>query len=475
MRYRLASATGEVLDEGEGRAEVVDGALVVSPALGQPLRVRPRDVAALDEPEPYVVALRLREGPVLTLLQMGALRTQVLADFARQRADDLSSALLLAGIGRPESFTGAVGGVDAELRLYDDAFVALPAAGEPVQVPYSFVESVETDASGYRIEVGIGEDAPLVVQRLARRTSEFLDLLRSRVTASRGRTSAFVGALLPGLGPVTLRSAAGLLRDGVAASRASLDGIDTGIWPGLVASVATADRLAGVEHLSRLGEAHLGFHQLVSVERSAQGATGWAPTAPTVVTDHDRTTGGLGTGIGGALTAGAFGDAPSPDAFGQGFGGQLGSMAALSMLGLMPGLGSSAGDRQAAPRADVERSTLTPPGTDLAALTAAGDAPTVLAFLVVQTGARTVVEVLNEPDHATFVFASGPDGLRRLNRGLALLHFQVSAVTAEAGLSSRYAAAIERLEHLRALRSALVGRAIHTDGWRAQLDRLLRG
>ena len=82
--------------------------IVVSPTVGQPVRVRPRDVAALDEPEPYVVRLRLREGPALTLSQLGALRTQLLEQFSRARGEDLTSALLLAGVGRPESFDGAL-------------------------------------------------------------------------------------------------------------------------------------------------------------------------------------------------------------------------------------------------------------------------------------------------------------------------------------------------------------------------------
>ena len=61
MRFRLTAPTGQVLDEGEGRAELAGGALVVSPALGQPLRIRPADITEVSEPEPFVVRLRLAD------------------------------------------------------------------------------------------------------------------------------------------------------------------------------------------------------------------------------------------------------------------------------------------------------------------------------------------------------------------------------------------------------------------------------
>jgi hypothetical protein len=61
-----------------------------------------------------------------------------------------------------------------------------------------------------------------------------------------------------------------------------------------------------------------------------------------------------------------------------------------------------------------------------------------------------------------------------LNRALALLGFRVEGIYADgSGAGSRYRRAVERLEHLRVLRDAFVGRAIHTDGWAGSLERLL--
>src|SRR5947209_1874280 len=99
MRFRLTAADGRLLDEGEGVVELAAGALVVSPAFGQPLRVPPADVVEITEPEGYGIRVVLREGAVLDLYQLGRLRGQVLAELTEARGADSVSTLLLRGVG----------------------------------------------------------------------------------------------------------------------------------------------------------------------------------------------------------------------------------------------------------------------------------------------------------------------------------------------------------------------------------------
>ena len=82
---------------------------------------------------------------------------------------------------------------------------------------------------------------------------------------------------------------------------------------------------------------------------------------------------------------------------GSGFGG--GGFAGL-------GGGPSRGRRTRSSRApNVERGRLTPEHTDYDALSASGEEPTVLAFALCLTRTRyAVYEVLNESDHATYVY-----------------------------------------------------------------------
>ena len=485
MHFRLTAATGQVLDEGEARAEMQTGVLVVSPDIGQPIRVRPADVAEVSEPAPFVVRLRLREGPALDLSQMGAMRTQLLAQLGDARVDDTVDSLLLRGLGKPERFPGAANEVEAEIRLYEDTLVAVPVSGEPVQIPFSFVESVTTDASGYRVTVAGEGGETLVLNRMARRTDELVKLLREKVSAARSRTGAFLGEILPGLGPIAARSAAALLRDGVAAWKTDLDAVDATIWPALVTAATRQQRAAGVETLQGLGDCAIGFSQRISVTQDAQGVKPWRDSAVQPVLDHGGTPtmpGGMAGMMGAGMMAAGGPFALGFDAAfgGEGMGGMALGMLGMGMLG-STGVGAPSGTaHQPQGRPDVSRGTLTPESTDSSQLTLAGGGddgndPVVLAFVLCHTGTRLVYEVLNVGDHASYVYdAPDRDAVRRLNRALMLIDFHVPAVYQDAqSAGSQYRRAAERLPELQVLRTAFRGRAIHTDGWEQQLRGLL--
>jgi len=467
MRFRLTAADGRLLDEGEGAVEFAAGALVVTPAFGQPLRVAPADVVEIGEPGEYGIRLVLREGPTLDLLQLGRLRGQVLAELRDARTEGTVRDLLLDGVGRPEVFPGAVDDAPAELRLYDDALVTLPERGEPDKLPYPFIRSVFLD--GYRLTLEVAGREPVTVSRLARRTSEFTDLLRDRVGTAAGRTSAFLGALLPGLGALALRDVAGRLRDGVAAARRDLDAVNPTIWPALVGAATLPERATCLATLAELGELWIGFKQTVSVQRDAVGVQPWADPSVTPAFQHDGGAGSFAPGLGGMLSAGIVSG-------GLGFDGPFqayGSMLALQFLGT-----ASGAPHAIRPRADVRRGLLVPASTDYGALTATGGRPTVLAFALCLTESGALVyEVLNETDHASYVYrARSADEAVALNRALDLIGFRVSAIYSDAdSAGSPYRSAAQRLPALRMLRDAYTGRVIHSDDWAARLSAALSG
>jgi hypothetical protein len=510
VHYRLVAPSGQVLDEGDGTTAITDGAVVVTPQMGQPIRVRPVDIAEISEPQPYVVRLRLNEGPSLDLSMLGNMRTQLMAQIGDVRTDDSVSELLLAGIGKPEKFPGAVNDVTAEVRLYDDALVTIPQSGPPNQVPYSFIQDVITDASGYRITVTVVGDAPVVVTRMAQRTSEFIDLLRRRVGDARGRTAAFLGALLPGLGTLGQRTVAATLRDGVAGAKRDLDAVDTTVWQSLVDAAALPNRVPRVATIAQLGDAYIGFKQWVTVEEDAKGVSGWPDPSKEPNMDHG---GGpsMPGGLGGALTAGVLMGGPpqigGAGGFGANFGGPMGGMLALGMLGGMGRMGGGmmgggmmgggmmgggmmgggmmgggqfAAQHTIQKRDDVHHRTLTPASTDYDALSAqpqeGAELPTVLGFCMALTpSGKLVYEVLNVGNHATYVY-NCPDlaSMQALNRALTLIRFHVEAIYQDAAAAgSKWRTAVERLPYLQNLRTSLVGRAIHVDDWESQLQKLL--
>jgi hypothetical protein len=353
MRYRLIDAGGRVLDEGEGEASVEDGSLLLPQA---DLRVAPAAVKEVVETaQPYGLRLAFTDGGTLELTMLGRMRGQLFAELGDARKSDL-------GIGAPETFTAVVDGVRGELQVYEDCLVTVATE----RIPFSFIDGV-TEAD-YRVTIAVTGRAALTASALGRRTTEFAKLLDDRGQQARKRTSAFLGALLPDLGPMTLRSLAMILRDGRAGSPEDLDGIDPAIRPALLNAATHPECRTELAQLTTLGPVWIGFAQTTSVRRPAVGVEAWHDSAPAPhLYSHDYTTRGLW----------------SP-------------ALAYGMLGF--GFGAVPDSRSMTPRADVRHGLLTPAHDDLTALTVTGEAPTIQSFALCQAGDKTVYQVLNRPD-----------------------------------------------------------------------------
>jgi hypothetical protein len=124
---------------------------------------------------------------------------------------------------------------------------------------------------------------------------------------------------------------------------------------------------------------------------------------------------------------GAFGMGGGPGSFGFGEGfGAFGGYWAFRALGA--GM-NARGPRPMATRPDVTRGRLTPATEDLPALTAGGESPTVLAFVLAQGTGGVAYEVLNRADPVTYVFRGE---LAAVNRALDGAGFDPAALPAEA-------------------------------------------
>ena len=422
-QYRILSPAGE--ERGErvpADVEVADGVLVLRPPEGGVLRIPFGHISSVAEPEPFMVRIGLADGNAIELSRLGVMRTQLLAELRDGRGDAASAAAM--AVGEAAIFSGVSRGEPAEVRVYDDALLVIGAAGGE-RVSFSFVGAVRVQ--DYAVTVEVTGREPVIVSRLGRRTGELATLLDRRLAEARGRTAAFLGSLLPGLDPMALRTAAGLLRDGVAVPASTLGTIHPDLAGTLVQVATLPARRDAVAELARRTDLAIGFRQLVSVRRPAAGVTPWRDhaAAPHIGT-HDSPGGAFQPGMMGMMAAGVMaGGPPGPFGFGEGYGAFGGYWAYRAL-----GAGMNARQqRPMTPRPDVTRGCLTPATEDLSALVATGESPTVLAFALGRRPGRVVYEVLNQPEPMTFVYrADGADGLAMINRALDDAGFQAAAV-----------------------------------------------
>lgn len=509
--YRLISAAGTQIEDGQADVTVSAKAFVLAPAAGEVLRVPFGQISSVGEEEPYTLRIALADGTVIELSKLGVMRTQLLAELAGRRGD--SAARRAAAVGHAERFSAESQGSQAELRLYDDVLM-IGGAGTADRVSFSFMESVEN--VNYEVRIAVAGRPLITLSRLGRRTEEFARLISERITSARGRTAAFLGSLLPGLSAMELRGAAGRLRDGVAVPAAELNAIHPDLAAALIQFATLPERRDAIAELERRTELAIGFKQVRSVHREAEGVTPWQDHAAAPhIGEHESPGGFFAPGLAGMMAAGVMSGGPplggpgwgggpmwrggpggagyggggpggagywsGPGHGGGGYGGGTGGWGDAPWGGLggfdsgywaFRALGAgmkSGGDRPMVTRPDVRRGRLTPAREDLDALVATGADPTVLAFVLGTAGDRVVFEVLNLPGPPTFVYrAAGPDGLAVINRALDDAGFQVARVHGT-GLGAE----ARPDESAGLLAAALAGRAEHGPDWSGQVSRLL--
>ena len=510
-QYRLVGADGSVLEAGNGEVTVAGGILELQPAGGSALRVPPGRIASVAEPEPFTVLVTLADGTALELSRLGRMRTQFLEELRDARAE--VAAAETGAVGSGVRFTGAVPVSPADLHVFEDALLVV-ADGRVRRIAFSFV--ADTRVREYTVYIDVTGQDTLAVTRLGRRTDEFTALLGERLREARTRTSAFLGSLLPGLDPMALRAAAGVLRDGVAVPARELDVIHRDLSASLLRVAALPDRYPVVASLAERADLAIGFKQVASVRRAAVGVTPWRdPAATPHIGEHETPGGRFGAGLGGVMAAGVmaglgpggglggygpggygggyggpFGGGPGgygggygPGGYGGPFGGGPGGYGgfggywAFRALGGGLNLNSGSGPHQMTPRADVRRGLLTPETEDLAALTTSGADPTVLAFALLtpaRGGNPVAFTVLNLPEPATYVYqAGGLDPRGVVNHALDDAGF--AAAELHATTSGDLAAAHRQDAGSSPLAQALLATIPHDPGWPGQLSGLLVG
>lgn len=506
--YRLLAPGGGELESGHAEAEVTRGTLVISPDGGASLAVPFGKMASISEPQAFTIAVTLTDGHVIELTRLGAMRTQLLAELRDARADDAAQAA--GAVGKGEAFPGWVGDSAVEVHVYDDALLVV-GDGATWRLGFSFVEQVT--AENYAVTVALAGGVPVVISRLGRRASELASLLAERLREARTRTAAFLGSLLPGLDPMSQRSAAALLRDGVAVPAHALDAIHPDVTATLLRVTTLPERYAAVAALAQHADLAIGFKQAASVRVAATGVTPWHdPAIATHINEHEAPGGFFQQGLGGMIAMQAFG--PGGPLGGPGFGGPGFGLGGFGYGGLgLGGLGyggpfgggyerfggygggpggywayqalgnginwgaNPAGPpRPMTPRADVRRGRLTPSHEDLAALTASssgsGHEPTVLAFaLFASSRGRVAYDVLNLPEPATYVYEADGNARSVINRALDDAGFQAAEI--HAAVEQGLAAASRDDAPAVLLARSLVARVPHDQEWERQIAGLL--
>lgn len=239
VKYSLSSG-GQKLAEGDASARLTSSRLSVLPHFGEPLTVTYRDVldAIIGD---YDFVIKMAGDSTLTLSRLGYMYEDFVRAFTSLRNEVLLKDLLMddslrkSGVRaqflrRDESGKELVRG-KCQLRLYETGVVLLPDSGDPVRLPYSFLKEVGEDDVTLDLKLESGDSCQL--SSMGEEFEPVASTLSRAITELGLRTQTYLKGLLPDADPPTIWRAARLMRDGRAASKASLDAVSPAVWPQL--------------------------------------------------------------------------------------------------------------------------------------------------------------------------------------------------------------------------------------------------
>jgi hypothetical protein len=404
---------------------------------GPPLAFDLGDIDRLESGE-YEIRLSLYDGHDVVLTRFAKAFQDLDRQLREAYRDRLVQCLLVSDLDEVARFAGWVDlespdrtcAGPAELRVYESNLAVLPDVAQGFQWRLADIDRVALDEANYAVVVQRGEER-LRVGRLAKRTGELADTLRSRMRALGERSARTLHAVFPFLAPAQFSCLADMMREGTSASIARLGGLHPLVERVLLEGVVDTPLAPYVKALA--GRSAAPWFAGFKIIRSEA-----ADSAEEINPDVDPAS----SEDAGDSEAGA-GDVAEPAAGKD-----------LSMLEVGEGL-------------EALFWFFFP-------LSADGGEPTHVAWETTSHGGR-----------ATYVFRRDPTRpcdaeIAAINRGLVAVNFRREPIylddrTLQTTERYRhYAIAQRKLEDLRRVRQAFVGRAIHTTraAWAKKLESL---
>jgi hypothetical protein len=224
--------TGAISQSGPCRVTIEGANLRLIPEKGQPLALDLGDIQVF-APGGYNLSLELYTGKTIRLEHFGKAFQNLCHDLLEAYRDRLVQCLLLEDLEEIERFDGFAQfssndqrsfSSPAELRLYKSNIAVLPERATGLQWRLADIDSMEFDEATYRLEIASGKER-LVLTKLAKRTGEFMNRLRTAMDDISDKSAKILQSLFPFLAPDQFQEVAGVMKEGRPVSLAWMNSV----------------------------------------------------------------------------------------------------------------------------------------------------------------------------------------------------------------------------------------------------------
>lgn len=230
-KFDYLGEAGNSVQDGACRLTVDDASLRIVPEKGQPIALDLGDIDIFS-PGEYELPLKLYTGRTIVLHHFAKTFEDMRAALKDAYRGRLLQCLLLEDLEEIDRFEGFVQlnssagafACSSQLRLYKSNLAVLPDQATGLSWRLSDIDDMEFDESAYRLELHSGEET-LVISKLAKRTTEFVERLRAAVTDVTDRSAGIIQDAFPFLSPDQFQTMAALMKEGHAAPLADLSAV----------------------------------------------------------------------------------------------------------------------------------------------------------------------------------------------------------------------------------------------------------
>ena len=219
-KFEYLDPSGSVVQSG-ACTFMIDGAdFRLVPETGNVLAMDLGDIDVYS-PGDYRISLKLYTGNSIVLSRMGKTFQSICHDFQEAYQRRVLQCLLLEDleeIGRFDGFVDLDSSGDdfsgpAQLRICRSNLVILPATARGMHWRLSDIERIDFDESAYRLELR-SEAGRIIITKLAKRTREFMDCLKSAMQDLSENKAVILRSLFPFLSPDQFMQLAGMMKEG---------------------------------------------------------------------------------------------------------------------------------------------------------------------------------------------------------------------------------------------------------------------
>ena len=239
-KFQYLGQAGAAIQSESCRITIEDANLCLTPEKGQPLVL---DLGDIDffSPGDYQLSLKLYTGETIVLNQFGKTFQNLCHDLLEAYRNRLVQCLLLEDLEEIERFEGFVQfdstnytfSSPAQLKLYKSNLAILPETATGFHWRLSDFDTIDFDEATYKLELRSGTER-LILTKLAKRTREFIDRLRSAIDDFSDQSARILQTLFPFLSPDQFQLIAGLMREGHAIAVSKLAAVHPKIEPVLI-------------------------------------------------------------------------------------------------------------------------------------------------------------------------------------------------------------------------------------------------